>query len=161
MVVALVGMLAYTQVAADTPYVYLAAALLVLGLGIGSTIMPSMAAAFRTLSREETPRATSALNTVQRVAGAIGTALLAIVLQRAVAGRVPGFQGGIQGMAALSRRADAAPQLAGSFGTAFWVAAGFIGAALVPALLLPGARRHEERAEAAPASAGAEWREAA
>ena len=161
MVVALVGLLAYTQVDADTSYAYLTGALLVLGLGIGSTIMPSMAAAFRTLSREETPRATSALNTVQRVAGAIGTALLAIVLQRAVAGRVPGFEGGVQGMAALSRRAEAAPLLAGSFGTAFWVAVGLTAAALVPALLLPGARRHREQADAAPATADAEWREAA
>src|SRR6266536_1603462 len=53
MVVALLGTLAYTQVGADTSYLYLSAALLVVGLGIGSTIMPSMAAAFQTLSRKK------------------------------------------------------------------------------------------------------------
>jgi MFS family permease len=65
MVVALLGTLAYTQVGTDTSYVYLSAVLLVLSLGIGSTIMPSTAAAFQTLSREETPRATSAKHAQQ------------------------------------------------------------------------------------------------
>ena len=77
LVVALLGTLAYTRIGVDTSNLYLAAALFVFGLGIGSTIMPSMAAAFQTLSREETPRATSALHAIQRIAGAIGTALFA------------------------------------------------------------------------------------
>src|SRR3989442_3429318 len=72
------GTLAYTRVGAYTSYAYLAAALLLLGIGIGSTILPSMAAAFQTLSHQETPKATSALNVVQRIRGAIGTAVLAI-----------------------------------------------------------------------------------
>ena len=146
MVLALLGTLAYTQVGAGTSYLYLAAALLVIGVGLGSTIMPSMAAAFQTVSREETPRATSALNAIQRIAGAIGTALMAIILQRAIAANVPGLHGGIQAMAALSQeqRTQAAPALADAFGTTFWVAVGLIGAALVPALLLPRLRHRNE-----------------
>ncbi len=142
MVVAMLGTLAYTQVGADTSYLYLAAALLVLGLGIGSTIMPSMAAAFQALEREETPRATSALNAIQRIAGAIGTALLAIVLQRAITANLPDLHDGIQAIATLSRerRAEAAPVLADAFATSFWVAVGLIAVALVPALLLPRLR---------------------
>jgi EmrB/QacA subfamily drug resistance transporter len=120
---AIAGMLFYTQVGAETSYVALAAALFVVGLGIGSTIMPSMAAAFATLSREETPRATSALNAIQRTGGAIGTALLAVVLQRSLRG---------------AHDADA---LADGFATAFWVAVALLAAALVPALLLPRAER--------------------
>jgi EmrB/QacA subfamily drug resistance transporter len=116
-VVAALGALAFTQIGAETSYVYLAGALLVLGMGAGSTIMPSMAAAFQTLSHEETPRATSALNAIQRIAGAIGTALFAVVLQRALAVN------------------PTAP--ADAFGTTFWLAVGLIGACLVPALLLP------------------------
>jgi EmrB/QacA subfamily drug resistance transporter len=138
--VALVGMVAYTQVGATTSYPYLAGALFVVGLGIGSTIMPSMAAAFATLSREETPRGTSALNTIQRIAGAIGTALLAIVLQRAIAGNVADFHGGIQGIAAVSQQPQATALVADAFGTTFWVAAGLIAVALVPALFLPSAQ---------------------
>jgi EmrB/QacA subfamily drug resistance transporter len=154
MVLALLGTLAYTQVGAGTSYVYLAGALLVIGVGLGSTIMPSMAAAFQTLSREETPRATSALNAIQRIAGAIGTALMAIILQRAIAANVPGLHGGIQAMATLSQeqRAQAAPALADAFGTTFWVAVGLIGAALVPALLLPRLRHRNEDTAAVPAA---------
>ena len=144
LVIALLGTLAFTQVGADTSYLYLAAALLVLGFGIGSTIMPSMAAAFQTVSREETPRATSALNAVQRIAGAIGTALLAIVLQRAIAANVPDFRGGIQGLATLSQHAQARPVLADAFGTTFWVAVALMAAALVPALLLPSVRAEHQ-----------------
>ena len=122
-----------------------------LGLGIGSTIMPSMAAAFQTLAREEAPRATSALNAIQRIAGAIGTALLAVVLQRAIAANVPDLHDGIQALATLTpaRRAEIAPQLADAFGTTFWVAAGLIAATIVPAVLLPRPHRAEEPAGAA------------
>jgi EmrB/QacA subfamily drug resistance transporter len=154
LIVAVLGTLAYTGVGADTSYAYLAAALFVLGLGIGSTIMPSMAAAFQTLAREETPRATSALNAVQRIAGAIGTALLAIVLQRAIADRVPDLHGGIAGLARLSaqQREAVAPQLADAFATTFWVAVGLIAAAVLPSLLLPRAHPRQERpATASPA----------
>ena len=47
---------------------------IVIGLGLGASIVPSMAAAFQTVSHDELPRATSGLNTIQRLAGAIGTA---------------------------------------------------------------------------------------
>jgi EmrB/QacA subfamily drug resistance transporter len=124
-VVATLGALAFTQVGANTSYVYLAAGLFVLGLGAGSTIMPSMAAAFQTLARDETPRATSALNAIQRIAGAIGTALLAIVLQHAI----------------TTRGASGGGASAGAFATAFWVAAGLIAATIVPAFLLPSPRQ--------------------
>ena len=149
-VLAVLGTLAYTQVGTHTSYVYLALALLVVGLGIGSMIVPSMAAAFKTLTREETPRATSALNAIQRIAGAIGTALLAIVLQRAIAANVPHFQDGIQGIGALSRQPHAVRLVADAFGTTFWVALGLIAAGLVPALLLPRPRREEDAESAEP-----------
>jgi len=158
--IALLGALAFTQVGAGTSYVYLASALLVFGLGIGSTIMPSMAAAFQTLKREETPQGTSAINAIQRIAGAIGTALLAVVLQRAIAADLPGFGGGIQGMAALSQQPHALPIVANAFGTAFWVAAGLIAVAIVPALLLPGVRAEERDADATNAPEVAERRAA-
>jgi MFS family permease len=147
-VIATVGALAFTQIGADTSYVYLVAALLVLGLGAGSTIMPSMAAAFKTLAREETPRATSALNAVQRIGGAIATAMFAIVLQRAIAANVPDLHDGIQALATLppEQHATLAPALADAFGTTFWVAAGLIAATLVPALLLPRPQRSQEAA---------------
>ncbi|HEY1321725.1 MAG TPA: DHA2 family efflux MFS transporter permease subunit [Streptosporangiaceae bacterium] len=136
-VIALLGTLAYTQVRAGTPDLYLAAALLVIGIGIGATIVPSMAAGFQVLSRAETPRGTSALNAIQRIAGAIGTALFAIVLQSAITANLPHHPGGSHALTALPSRAAAASALASAFDTTFWVAVALIAAALIPALLLP------------------------
>lgn len=151
-VAAVLGTLAYTQVGAHTSYLYLAAALLVLGLGIGSTILPSMAAAFQTLTHQETPKATSALNAIQRIAGAIGTAALAIILQRTIAANVPGLHGGIQAIATLPARehAHAIPGLTAAFGTSFWVALALIAAAILPALLLPRVPREQQAENAQP-----------
>jgi EmrB/QacA subfamily drug resistance transporter len=153
--VAVAGTLAYTQVGADTAYAYLAAALFMLGIGAGSTIMPSMAAAFQALAREETPRATSALNVIQRTAGAIGTALLAIVLQRAIAANLPGGGDGIQALGTLSssESAGTAVPISDAFATTFWIAAALIALAVVPALLLPRLRRPHENGGAAPEAA--------
>ncbi|MBO0771514.1 MAG: DHA2 family efflux MFS transporter permease subunit [Actinobacteria bacterium] len=143
--VAALGTLAYTQLGARTPGLYLSAALLVIGMGIGATVTPTMAAAFAALSRAETPRGTSALNAIQRIAGAIGTALFAIILQRAITGSMAGRPGGATAIASLSRQqqAHAATELAGAFGTTFWVAVALLAAALVPALLLPRPRREQ------------------
>ena len=56
------------------------------GMGIGFAFMPAMAAAFASLERSELSDATPQLNVLQRVGGSIGTAVLAVVLQRALAG---------------------------------------------------------------------------
>ncbi len=102
MAAALLGTLAYTQAGARTSDAYLAGALLVTGAGIGATIAPSMAAAFQALSRAETPRATSALNVIQRTGGAIGTALFAILLQHSLTG--PPLEASAAEPAACQRR---------------------------------------------------------
>jgi MFS family permease len=120
-VVAALGTVAFTQIGPRTPDAFLAAALGVVGLGLGATVAPSMAAAFRALPHAEMPQGTSALNTIQRIAGAIGTALFAIILQHMISSRVPSHPG----------------SLAGAFGATFWVAAALIATALGPALLLP------------------------
>jgi EmrB/QacA subfamily drug resistance transporter len=148
MVLAVLGMLAYTQVGPGTPYLYLSGALLVVGAGVGATVVPSMAAAFQALSRAETPRATSALNVIQRLGGAIGTALFSIILSR---------QAGA-GAEAEVHGAGGAGALAGAFGTTFWVAAGLIALAVIPALLLPRQRRADEANANADTGAAAEAR---
>jgi EmrB/QacA subfamily drug resistance transporter len=150
-VVALIGTLAYTQIAVDSGYWYLAAALFLIGAGLGATITPSMAAAFRDLEHTELPGATSAINVVQRVAGSLGTALLAVVLQRAIDTNLSGFHGGISQAAALAQHdpQHAAPAIADAFGTTFWVAFALTAAALVPALLLPSARRERPASRSA------------
>ena len=140
---ALAGTAAYTQISATTAYWYLAAALLLIGAGLGATITPSMAVAYETLERAAVPRATSAISAIQRIAGSLGTALLAVGLQRAMKAELPGFDGGLAEASALAARAPArfAPPLADAFGTTFWIAFGLTALGLVVALLLPSRRR--------------------
>jgi EmrB/QacA subfamily drug resistance transporter len=126
--VALVGALGLTRVEGDSSFTFLASALFVIGLGLGSTIMPAMAAAFQSVPRDAVEQATSTINVVQRLAGSLGTALLAVVLQRQLPAHSP----------------------ASAFAHSFWLAAALVAAALVPALLLP---RRRERTAHQPATA--------
>jgi EmrB/QacA subfamily drug resistance transporter len=151
-VLGLAGAAVYTQIAATTPQAYLAGALLLIGAGLGATIAPSMAAAFQAVERAAIPAATSAISTVQRLAGALGTALLAVTLQRAMTAALPGFHGGIaQASALAATQPRALPGLAHAFGVTFWVALAVTAIALVPALLLPGAIANGATAGAGPA----------
>lgn len=123
----------------DTSYWWLNAVLFVRGLGFGATIMPAMAVAYAGLPREAIPRATVALNIVQRLGGSLGIAVLSVVLERRIDALVPGAHGissYVHGIPAGSRGAVAGP-LAHAFGQAFWVAVGIAAAAFVPALFLP------------------------
>jgi hypothetical protein len=75
---------------------------------------------------------------------------LAVVLQRSIAGNLPGLDGGIGTLAALSERGReaVASGLADAFGTTFWVAFALLAAAFVPALLLPRVSPAREAATA-------------
>jgi EmrB/QacA subfamily drug resistance transporter len=120
-------------IGAHTPIAWLSLAMLLRGAGIGFAFMPAMAAAFAALTRAELPHATPQLNVLQRVGGSIGTAALAVVLQRALVG---------------THTIEAA---AGAYGTAFWFAAGLTALAIVPCAVL---MRAERAARAAKAEAG-------
>jgi len=141
----LVGMLMFTQVSADSSYVLLGASQFVLGLGMGATMMPAMSAAYQTLTHSEVPRATSAINIIQRVGGAIGTAALSVVLTHQLADRLPGAgnEGGLA--AAQNLPTNVAPgvretlvgEVAAAFGHTFWWSFGILALAFIPALFLP------------------------
>src|SRR5207253_5792115 len=73
-------------IGAHTSIAWLSVAMFVRGIGIGFGFLPAMAAAFASLERSELPSATPQLNMIQRVGGSIGTAVLAVVLQRALTG---------------------------------------------------------------------------
>jgi EmrB/QacA subfamily drug resistance transporter len=99
--VALVGVLLmtaatipYAFVSSSTPYWLLGGLLVFRGIGLGSCMMPSMAAAYSLLERPQIPRATSLLNVTRQVGGSIGTALLAVTLQREIKDALGGGGGG-------------------------------------------------------------------
>jgi hypothetical protein len=102
-------------------------------------MMPSMAAAYATLSRAAVPHATTVLNVLQRIGGSIGTALLAVVLEDQIKAAIPhagGFGGGALRTVPPQIRARIAEPLAHAFTHTFWWAVALTAVAVVPAILL-------------------------
>jgi EmrB/QacA subfamily drug resistance transporter len=147
-----IGTIPFAFLKSDTSYTLLALLLVLRGLGIGSSMMPSMAAAYASLERAAVPRATSALNVVQRVGGSLGTALLAVILQGQIKDQLGGAGGA--GGGTLERlpdnvRARVAEPLADAFAATFWWAVGMSVLALVPAVVLAVTQKRERAAAAA------------
>jgi EmrB/QacA subfamily drug resistance transporter len=136
LVLALLGTFTYTQLTADTSYTLLAVSLWVRGIGLGMTMMPSMAAAYQTLDRPAVPRATTSINIIRTVGGSLGTAILTVVLERRIAANIPGATGSL-GELRGGQIARAAEPLAHAFGQTFWVALGLTALAFIPAAFLP------------------------
>ncbi len=113
-------------VGAHSSILGLSVAMFVRGIGIGFAFVPAMAAAFASLRPEELSDATPQMNVLQRVGGSIGTALLAVVLQRSLSGA-----GHPPSLAAV----------AGAFGTAFWWSMGIAAVAIIPCIVLIRAER--------------------
>ena len=118
LIVLLIGTLPYALVTSSTPYWLLVVGLLVRGIGLGFTLMPTMASAYALLDHHEVPRATPMLNVLQRIGGAIGVAVLAVILQR-------------QLEAAQSR-----DDIAAGFGATYWWSMAVVAVALIPALYM-------------------------
>jgi EmrB/QacA subfamily drug resistance transporter len=123
-------------VGAGTSILGISAVLLVRGVGIGFSFMPAMTAAFASLRPEQLSDATPQLNVLQRIGGAIGTAVLAVVLQRA------------------SGVSPSPAKLAGAFDTAYWWSLGIAVWALIPCVVL--LRAENPRARPSRAAAAAE-----
>jgi hypothetical protein len=92
--------------------------LLVRGVGIGLAFVPAMSVAFASMRPEQLSDASPQLNVVQRLGGAIGTTVLAVVLQRST--------GAIHTPA----------KLASAFGTAYTWSLALAALALIPCVLL-------------------------
>jgi MFS family permease len=142
---ALLGTGVYTQVGTDTPYALLIGALFVIGLGLGATNTPLLAAAYTSLSRTAIPGATSAFYIIRQLGASVGTAALAIVLQRAITADVPGLRGSALDSLPPGARPQVAPAIAHAFATAFWVALALMVIALGVSLLLPRGRLAQRR----------------
>jgi EmrB/QacA subfamily drug resistance transporter len=150
-VVMTIGTLPYAFVGADTPYGLLAGLLVIRGLGLGSSMMPSMAAAYALLKREAVPKATSTLTVTRQIGGSIGTAILAVYLQ----GQLKDAFGGGGGGGALQRvpeqvRARNAAPLAEAFANTFWIAIAMSMVAIIPIALLAWTTRKRPEQYAAP-----------
>jgi EmrB/QacA subfamily drug resistance transporter len=130
------GTIPLALVGSGTSILSISLVLALRGVGIGLSFMPAMTAAFASLKPEQLSDATPQLNALQRVGGAIGTAVLAVVLQRA------------------SGHAASITKLAGAFDTAYWWSLGIALASLIPCLVL--LRAENPRARLNRTAAGAE-----
>ncbi len=151
------GMAVFTQVGADTSLWLLGGAAFFIGLGMGASMMPTMASAYQTLTRPQVARATTAFNIIQRGGGAIGIALLSVVLASQLADRLPGAAGAGEGLGAAQQlppalRAQLAPAIADAFGHTFTGAVVLIVLAIIPAWFLPWNKPPASEAQAAPAA---------
>lgn len=82
-----------TTLSSDTSYVLLCVSLVVRGLGTGLTIVPAMTRAFQSVRPENIADASSQLNLIQRIGGAVALAAVTVVLEQAARARhglVPG-----------------------------------------------------------------------
>ncbi|HEX4518417.1 MAG TPA: DHA2 family efflux MFS transporter permease subunit [Gaiellaceae bacterium] len=122
-VITTVATVPFALIGPHTSIAALTAAMIVRGIGVGLAFIPAMTAAYASLTHSELPDAAPQLNVIQRVGGSIGTAVLAVVLQRALAGAV------------------SPSELASAFGTAFWWTTGITAIAIVPCFLLMRAER--------------------
>jgi EmrB/QacA subfamily drug resistance transporter len=84
-VLAIVATVPFIFADAHTPYALLALLLVVRGLGLSLSIMPAMTAAIVGLRPDQVDDATAQLNVLQRVGGALGAAVLTVVLSRHLA----------------------------------------------------------------------------
>lgn len=127
-----VGTLPFAFAGVDTNLIFLAAALLIRGAGLGGLLIAIMMSAYIGLPKEQIPHASIATRIFQTIGGAFGSAILATVSQQQIAGRANSDLHAI----------------AHSFNVSFWWAIGFTMAAAIPALFLTMRKKSEP--EAAP-----------
>jgi MFS family permease len=91
------------------------------GFGLGAVTMPVMVAGYIGLDKKQIPHSSVLTRTSQQIGGSFGTAVLAVILEGAIAAHPA--------------------TLADAFHVAFWWATGFSAVAVLLSLWLPGAQR--------------------
>jgi EmrB/QacA subfamily drug resistance transporter len=130
------GTIPLAFVSTGTSILAISLVLLLRGVGIGFAFVPAMTAAFASLRPDQLSDATPQLNVLQRLGGAIGTAVLAVVLQRASAGSA------------------SVGHLSAAFDSAYWWSLGIALLSLIPCFVL--LRAENPAAKLSPAAANAE-----
>jgi EmrB/QacA subfamily drug resistance transporter len=132
------GTLAFAWAGPGTSEWLLAASLFVRGAGLAPVTIAVVAGAFRDIPSEDVPDASSTTRIVQQIGGSFGSAVLALILASSL----------------LSHRAVTPAARGLAFDTAFWWAIGLTALALVPAVLMPAAKKRQRldfRSHASPA----------
>src|SRR5215467_7589298 len=102
----------------------LAVWMVIRGFGLGAVVLPVTVAGYIGLDKQQIPHSSVLTRTAQQIGGSFGTAVLAVILESAIAARPA--------------------TLADSFHVAFWWSFGFSAIAVLLCLWLPGAQRAPE-----------------
>ena len=142
-----------TTLAASTPAWQVALMVGLRGIGMGCTMMPAMSSAYVTLQPRQIARATSVANVVQRVAAALGVAVMATILSNRITANLPALPRGVTAAsgAGIGGAHIPAPlksylltQAAKGYDDTFWVTVGLVLLGFPLALLLRKAIPPEE-----------------
>lgn len=136
-----IGISPFAFVTADTSYVLLCGFGVVLGLGMGLSMMPTMTAAMNAVPPQAISRTSTAMNIIRQAGASIGTAIMSVILAHNISGKLHGGGGGSEGLGAVhglsaAQRETVAGPLADAFASTFVWALALLGLAFVAALLL-------------------------
>jgi EmrB/QacA subfamily drug resistance transporter len=139
-----------------TPYAYIITSFVVMGLGMGSTMMPIFTAALASLKNADIARGSTLMNITQQIAISMGTALFSVLLtdsyndHASTIGPTLAIQNGADpaqfGSPEEVQRlvAQGLHFMGESFGDVFLVATVLVGLCLVPAFFLPRKRPEKQ-----------------
>ncbi|TWD84619.1 EmrB/QacA subfamily drug resistance transporter [Kribbella amoyensis] len=160
-----IGMFGLTQLTATTPYPLIIGMLIVMGFGMGATMMPLFTSALKTLAGPQVARGSTLLNITQQIASSCGVATMSVILTNQLNNspiipgteNIPGLDGGLHetqaAILANTRPESLIPlhldpvaiarglvEAAEAFANTFWVAWILVILTLIPALMLPRKR---------------------
>ncbi len=136
-VLLILGSLPFAFVTSHSTEGLLAVSLFVRGIGLGLSMMPMVAAGYTELAQGDVPRASTTINISRQVGGSIGTALLAVVLQRHIESSVRGAKSGLSLASVAHVPAAISAELGAAFGSTFWWVVGIAALLLIPTCFLP------------------------
>ncbi|MGC4109779.1 MAG: DHA2 family efflux MFS transporter permease subunit [Nocardioides sp.] len=139
------GMAMLIPIDDKTSYAYIITAFVVMGLGMGSTMMPVFTAALASLKSHDIARGSTLMNITQQIAISMGTALFSVLLTNAynnhasTVGPVLAAQNGAIDPASVPANvmSQGLHFMGQSFGGVYLVATVLVGLCLVPAFFLP------------------------
>jgi hypothetical protein len=164
-----IGMFGLTQLTATTPYSLIIVMLVVMGFGMGGTMMPLFTTALRTLRGPQVARGSTLLNITQQIASSCGVATMSVILTNQLSDspiipgtqNVPGLGEGLketqaailfntQPKSLIPLHIDPAAIARGlvdaaeAFANTYWVAWVLVVLTLIPALMLPRKRAQSD-----------------
>ncbi|MGH3413686.1 MAG: DHA2 family efflux MFS transporter permease subunit [Marmoricola sp.] len=130
------GMAFFAFSDAGSSYAYIITGLVIMGLGMGATMMPIMSAALAKLNQASIARGSTLMNITQQVAASIGTALFSVLLTNALNSHP------VIARAATDKSLlpQAIHDMGGSYASVFVIATILVACCFAPAFFLPRTR---------------------